>query len=511
MKKTMITAGTILLFATSLLFLSGCRNAMQQPPPEMVGPGMGVLTLSIGHENLARTIMPGNVAIGDFTHFRIVLTPGTGNTFAGGFLETVFYDDDDPTDPAPISGPIPNIPVGYWDVVITGYTGLGAFTAGAFIARFEEEDFEVEDGANTLTAVLTPIFTGGVGVTGTFQWDITAPAGTVGTIRVTPGVYPATYTEVAFYPTGTMTDLRVGNHTVVLELTNDGGIGEATITSAMQIFQNMTSIWDDLTVTPAMFLYPLEEIIFRARSGGTWNFETGVAAGITSAHFALIGIDGLGGYDIVDDIQYAFNTISVTAGVDVITGTYNMDRLEQLADAAAIYLNEAIRIMPTGTATERTAVETAINALAVNSPVTIGFDWDDHIDYGDPLVVTVGSYYEVTIEFTHETGDLEVTISIGTNFTFTNAAGGFAFDPVPTISYLSLMTGGPADGPLPVTVTVTGGTSAVVNGTSVTMTSGSFELTYSLVEIGPNSLTLFFTAIPSGRTYSVTLPLVVAP
>jgi len=484
MRKTMILAGTVLLFAASLLFLPGCQNSLQQSPG-MDDPRMGSVALAIGHERMGRTIMPDNVTE---LYLRLVFTPVDTGTSIERLAVTPTADTME-------------VPVGDWNVVITGY--LTDARTGV-VGTATVNGFEVEDtGTNTLTATLSPIASGPG--TGTFSWNITAPAGTTGTIAVA-GEGPAQP-----FGTGTgqwATAILAGNHHVTLTLANNGN--PFVITSSLQIFQNMTSIWN-LPVTEAMFLRSLEDIILGSRRTGTWNL---VSDGLTEVHFALIDIDGLGVYDI-DDIEPAFNTISATA-VPPLAGPYTLPRLAQLADATLISFAPDTVTDPTTAHVSTAAAAAALiarieNDTTVAYPTNFNFVWTADTHY--VATVTVGPY-QATVTFAAGAIDRDADGIVGIDiniagFTFANAAGGFSFDPVPTITYAALRAGtGGASTPL--LVTVTGGTSWSINGVNQGgITDYEFYINYTLVNIGTNHVTLYVTE--GGRNYSIALPLVVTP
>jgi len=478
MKKTMIFAGTVLLFAASLLFLPGCGNSMQDPP-EREEVRTGSVRLSIGHDNRARTILPDTVLASAFTDFRLVFTPGVGNTTGTAFNEHLTN----------ATGTIDDVTAGLWEVTVTGYL-TGGFATTTPIASGTGSVTVTAAGPNDLNVTINPITTVG---TGTFGWNITdAPAGTTATMALNGAPPGATIT----IPTGNWaTPVASGvDHHAILTLTHEGRT--ARISSALQIFQNMTSTWT-LPVVPAMFLRPLEDIVLGAWTGTAWDFSTD---GVQAGHFGPIGILGLGTY-ATGDIQGRFNLLSqAVTGSDIIA-EYDIPRLEQLADATLISFAPAAITNPgtphaTQAAAAATLVARALNTTVPTANVSFTFVSTHYV-----ATITVGPY-EATVTFaagaitTVATGDIDVTITIG-GFTFTDAASGFGTD-TPSVSFLDLSA----------TITVTGGTvtSARVNGGDLILTpAGTFEVTPSLVDIGENSITLYATV--GGRNYSVTIPL----
>jgi len=523
MKKTIITAGTILLFATSLLFLSGCRNAMQQPP-ETGEPGMGLVTLSLGHDGRARTIMPDPAdvtSVSNFHAFRVVFTDGTDTVSA-----TWLYTELSATNYNTIAVP----PGTSWSLVVTGYlnaTDLSAAdpTYAEPTARYASAaPFTVAPGTSTRTATLAPIVTPGSGSgEGTFSWDITAPTGATGTIAI-----PTAYPDPISVPltAGNMdgyVSVNVGaNHRVILTLNNGAG-GTAVISSSLQIFQNMESHWDP-TVTD--FIMNLTETILRSWNGTAWVF----GGGITPLHFAAMDppILGLADFDMADIVS-TFTALSSSATTVVAAPVYPVPRFQALADATRIVLFDDVTYVPdppgTGTyvqgplnaggfPTEAAAIA-AIRGLILNTPPA-----DAYIDLDEPVPnsaeVVVGTYYTAVRTFTGPivVADVTFTVTIEiAGFDFPNVPAG-SITPPATISYLALRGGpGGTPAPAPASVTVTGGaTSWSINGGDPnTIAAGAFTVAHTDVRIGSNSITLYITAGTPARNYSVTVPLVVLP
>jgi len=537
MKKTIITAGTILLFATSLLFLSGCRNAMQQPP-ETGEPGMGLVRLSLGYDDRARTIMPGNITITGFHAFSLVFSDDA--TPPVEVEETFLLSEL-------VAGNIAEVvvPAGTWSLVVTGYLNAPDLAAGNPAARYASAaPFAVSATAYSRTATLTPIITDAYGWGyGTFSWAINAPAAAAGSSIVIVG-RPA----VTFALAGEVDVPVGGDHRVILTLNNGTG-GTAVISSSLQIFQSMTSHWAP-TVDADHFIMDLTATILRSWNGTVWAFDPA----ITPAHFGamsptpILGLGGLGGPVDADDmtnIVATFNQLSTLAAAgypgttDPIPapGPYTIERLRELADATRIVRFNDVGPAPdytpgllnTGGFTTAAAARTAIAGIAMNGTP---------IDDGDTGAITLGTpnansatvvvgYYTAVRVFTGPVVaanvDFEVSIVID-GFNFTNAADGFTITPTATLSYISLREGGVADAPLPVPVTVTStpaATSWSINGGARTpIGGGSFNITYDIVRLGRNSITLYLeipavSADPGpaapARDYSVRLDLVVAP
>lgn len=429
---------------------------------------------------MARTIMPGNV---DALFLRLAFV--SAETPPHATPEVLTHD----TLSSLVTG---SIPAGDWNVTITGYLTATARTDNQPVGTFVYNDFTVNPSpaTNTLNATLSPIFDAG---TGTFTWAIGGPGS--GTISV------GSYTEPS--DSGSVT-LPAGDHTVTLALTY--GTRSLTITSALQIFQNMTSNWA-MDVTEAMFLRPIEDVILGSRRVGAWNL---VADGLTYAHFALIGINGLAGIEN-DVIQTAFNTFSATATTP-LAGPYEMGRLQQLVDAMLVSRAPGSILDPPSPHANHAAAELLIIPLPENStviePTYVGpppsghFTWTATAPYTATVAVGV---YSVPLTFAAtafppavETGTITVNITIG-DFMFVNAAAGATLGPL-SISYLALRTAS-----IPVTLGG-GGTSWSINGVA-----GGAYLTSTLVGgLGTVPITVYMTGA-TGRDYSVTVNLIVNP
>jgi len=522
MKKTMLLAGTVLLFAASLLFLPGCRNAVQQPP-ETGEPGMGLVTLSLGHDGRARTIMPDPTdvtSVSDFYAFRVVFTAGT-DTVSATWLYTELTANYNTI----------AVPPGTWSLVVTGYLDTADLSAAVPAdaeptARYASATtFTVAPGANTRTATLAPIVTSGFGSgMGTFSWDIDTLPGATGTIAIPTAVPAITPVVLGAANMDSSVLVNVGaNHRVILTLNNGAG-GTAVISSSLQIFQNMESLWEP-TVTD--FIMNLNETILRSWDGTVWAFDVD----ITPLHFAAMTppIQGLADFDMAEIVS-TFTALSyyATSPVDPdVDPAYPFARFQALADATRIVLfNDVTPADPgpgyvqgplnAGGFATAAAARTAIAGIALNgTTIDAGDTGDITLATTAPYTATVvvGTYYTAVRVFT---GPIVVT---DVTFTVTIAIAGFDFQdvaagtitPPATISYLALR-GGPGGTPAPANVTVTGATSWSINGGDQnTIAAGAFTVTYADVSIGSNSITLYITAGTPARNYSVTVPLVVLP
>lgn len=486
MKKTIIAAGTILLFATSLLFLSGCGNSLQSPP-ETGEPGMGVVTLTIGQESRSRTILP-DVALANFTHFRVVFdtpTTPTTHTWANTGGTTI--------------SSTASVAEGTWAVTVTGYLSETAFNAvpSQPAATYTRSAFVVNPAPtpNPLTVTIEPIESG---VDGFFTWAITGVPGGATIALTVDGVSVGT-TATSPLPAGVALAAGVDRR-VILTVTNAAG-DQAVVTSSMQIFGNMTSHWD-VTILPDQFLVSLTETILRSWNGTAWT----LVPAITGAHFAAMtpapGVVGLAGFDNAQ-ILGTFNLLSPVATAPPAAGEYTVVRLRQLADATRVQL-------PTGTPADfinaggfpdQAAAEAAIIALTA-APA------------GNGTAITAA-------DITWGAGNLTATVDVGpytATRTFTTAAWPYVagedvditisfvtlYDRVGTVTPGGIVAANVLGGGLPMTFTVIAGTGINQTGWSFNgyEQTGATTVTAALVagQVGYHSVTVYFEY--EGRSYS---------
>jgi len=229
--KTMRTmkggAGVLALaLAASFLFLlPGC----QAPAGPQADP-TGTVSLTIGH--VGRAIQP-NIAIGDFTGFTAVFARENHDSVI------VNFPQGETTAQA-------ELPQGVWNLTVNAL--IGSVVAATY-SRLEQ--LNVGPGFTPVTAVLSPIFTGGFG---TFSWALTVPTGTTGELTVWSvdeyGVMVGTI-DIAGYDTAFAGDpnpllwegslqLAAGAYFVRFALEHDD-YGVAALNSDLHVYQGMTS------------------------------------------------------------------------------------------------------------------------------------------------------------------------------------------------------------------------------------------------------------------------------
>lgn len=383
----MVLTGTAILVAASLLFV-GCRNAASPP----TGNETGFVSLSI--QGLGRTILPGIPS--GFDRFVLTFTGGPG----GPVVAT--WDDPTPTwINHQVSGLV-QLAVGTWDLTVTAYEYDDDYNEYLVMMMGTMSGINVVAGVITpATVTIAPI----VGGQGTFSWDISidpaiAPSVATGTMEVrnlagitvwgprsiiAPGGYYYYYIA-----------LPAGQYRVLFTLVSNSPTPETTvITEILRVYQNMDS-HAERVFNEGIFPIALLHRILGAWNGTTWDFAS---AGIQAGHFGLldnvVGVTA-GNFDTLTGL---LNTLTPQGPTPVI-GTFGLDELRVLIDAALIGVANATPAFTNAIHANWETAESAIEALVAtgtgnNSPVTFG-NWVAPESTAVP--VSIGPY-TVTVTF----------------------------------------------------------------------------------------------------------------
>ena len=225
MRKVRNASVFALMFAASLLLLSGCP--MGPSGTERAGTGTGTVSLTVERLDMTRAITP-EIDIDDFTNFRVVFSHATL------------------TAPSPRTGTLAEVTAGQvelpagagWTVTVHAYIDDDVAASGL-------NTFAVTAGDNTPVDVTLLPFTGATDQ-GTFEWALTLPDD-VGTgviivtgeapflpvIRNLPGVPVAGIWEDYI-------ELHAGDYVVEIRLTNPQG-WMAIIDMELHVYGNLTS------------------------------------------------------------------------------------------------------------------------------------------------------------------------------------------------------------------------------------------------------------------------------
>jgi len=400
MKKTMALAGITMLFVAGLLLLPGCRNAVT-PTPTV--PGTGTVTVGFG-DQIFRTILPDTV-LTDFERFDLVLTPVPTGT-------AIEIDDWD-------ENPI-NIPEGTWNLAVTAFLLDPDYyydpdpPASAFLVAARgntvgtpSANFPVYTGLNTnVTVHLTPI--DDLGYYGTFSWEIYFDSSIdAAVMRIYGTNVPAGFENfnlLAQPASLAPVPWPVGIFQVFVDLENGNGEAPTIGPIVMRVYRNLESVFDE-DFTLAYFPRTLFDMIMAAweyDNTGEWDFA---GAGITSAHFGLLGIVV---YSDLDDLIYY---------LDILTVTHvpaNAGELSALIDAAEIsFAAPDFTVFMTQAEAEEDLEDMVYDYL---NDSALTFAW---VQGATTYTVTVGvgSVYEVVFTFNRITGTVTITNAAATGYT----------------------------------------------------------------------------------------------
>ena len=365
----------LFLAACCVIFMAGCRNPLQPLQPQAE---TGILSLTIGRQDAARTILP-EFSEHLFARFELSLIPspdcGAGNV---GFP----VEDWQKGDPVTMAA-------GIWDLHIS-----------AFAADDDEYPAAkggspgipvVSGGTADRNVVLYPV----IGGEGTFSWSgISFPESVVAAHMKIARWVDWSVGET-LYDVGLVADgapvpnenpyrtLPAGQHLVIFTLYS--GCGERVeISEILHVYRNLETRLSPEAFTNFFFPISLLNMILDAWDDSAWNLDY---AGITWRHFDLL-VDGIEENDFTDIVGW-FNVLS--SDFDPPTDLYELKRM---VDAALIGVASDGTDFLDGVDWHRVAVQEAIEGL-VRNDTDIGFEWAAN---GYAVTVQVGAY-EVDIVF----------------------------------------------------------------------------------------------------------------
>ncbi|MCL2190818.1 MAG: InlB B-repeat-containing protein [Treponema sp.] len=377
----------LLLAATGLLVLSGCRNPLSPPREAAIAErGVGTLSLTIGGSGgAARTIAP--VWPGDGSlRLDLGFAPSYGCTGGNEAFSVPDWNQGDPVE----------LYAGRWDLAVRAFRVDGGVATK--IAEGSRLGIPVEPGAGTnITVALSPIRDGN----GTFIWEITILDGfeiSAGesTLAITP-VGGGTWSHSgAFSATGTMS-IPAGVYRVVFTLACANGEREnAVIRELLHVYGNMTSAFAE-TLGELHFPTSLLSIILNAINNpvhGTIQASL-YAAGVRAGHFPLLGINGVEDLGDTDFHGFLGRFDSLVAGPirgEDLANLVDAALVAELADRDRVYAN-------------RDHAETSIRGLVANGdPAGVSFAWA-----GTRSVTVAVAGFVVTIGFNTDVYDHMVT------------------------------------------------------------------------------------------------------
>ncbi|MCL2190661.1 MAG: glycoside hydrolase family 11 protein [Treponema sp.] len=389
----------ILLVASALLLLPGCRNPLDPPGRGTVtGPGTGTETrtgtfsLTINGQGLERTIMPGSPTPFDRFGLQFTDLSGRNNCFDDTLHGTSYTIDLD---------------AGNWRLDVTAYLPGDMTPVASGRLNFTVTPGQTVGG----NVALSPIEN--AGYYGTFSWNIILrPYIEDSIVYARMAIWRISGGDETDWGTfyfvdewnlgdgsttenpGEFDDMPAGQYRVTFTLMNNHW-EEAVIHEILHVYRDMES---DFTqeFTLAHFPVSLRRYILSAwdSESQSWDFDT---VGITVGHFSHLGIVGVNpdNFHATDrtGIIYWFNVVQSTAGTP--------HNLEALVDAALIRMAFPNELINAENFPDQPSVKSAI-AGHVRNRSSIQFDWsqsDPGYDHPNTVAVTVGDSYSITITF----------------------------------------------------------------------------------------------------------------
>ena len=241
MKKT-FTKNFILL-AIALVF-AACQNPSD--PSIYMAPGTGLVSLTIGNVNTARTILP-DPKLSDFAVIELGFTPS-----GGGVAETF---DRTNANPSVSIGLAP----GTYNLVVTAYADSGKTLAAA---QGSASGIVVNAGAITPAAVtLQATFGGG---NGTFSWNITSPTGVTSAAMIITPINGTTGLPETITITSGVTGSRPltsGEYRVAFSLRDNLG-RTAELMEILHVYRNLTSSFTHVFKADNFHFLRVRQVIF---------------------------------------------------------------------------------------------------------------------------------------------------------------------------------------------------------------------------------------------------------
>ena len=382
-----------LVFAASvLLFTAGCHNPLLQD--RQGDQATGTVLLTLGSGTAARTILPDAPVLAGIYKLRVVLQHTTNALYS--------YDEFWDTDRNIF---MRELAVGTWDLDVYAYAEVEGL--GPVVVAQGSRQVEVLEGRTTPAPIeLSPVGDAGQG---TFEWDITLPAGVTARmeIRNQDGGVVVPWAVLTLDSDNVASDstlLASGTYLVIFELTKNGEILE--LTEVLHVYRHLTSLFSD-EITEERFPQSLLAIMADAWDGSAFDGIT-----INHNHFAALEIRGV----TVANLEYLLESFGEFIG-NAFPAT--ADALAALVDAALIdVLGHDPTFTFAGTHAGQAAVETAIRDRVRddwNDTYIDDFSWANApVDWGnadDVLTVSIGGH-EVEIMFTADQATVDtVTIT----------------------------------------------------------------------------------------------------
>jgi|GEM_PF-3461590 len=369
----------VLLAACCAIFLAGCQNPLRSLQTEENQAEMGTLSLTIGGQGTARTILP-QLSPDHFARFHLEFTPSPDCDASNGRFTVWSWQHGQPIELA----------VGIWDLRIDAFTDDSDSQA---TAQGELSSIRVTLGETIDRSVaLSPVISG----EGTFSWwGIHFPQSVV-----------SAYMEIAEWVNWNVGEvlhnvelvawgtpvhgkpyrtLPAGQYIVIFTLYSgwDYPKERVEISKILHVYRNLET--ELATDTFADFVFPISllDMIFGALipdwTGWRWNFAD---AGITWGHFALL-VDG-----VRED-----NFADIVGWFDVLSSQFrppsSLHELKILVDAALIGIaSNDVGFRNAGNYQHMGKAEVAITELARNG-TAITFDWTAG---NDRVTVGIGPY-----------------------------------------------------------------------------------------------------------------------
>lgn len=401
----MIMAGTVMLFAVSLLFLPGCRN-VATPEIPVAQARTGTLALTLSEQDIARAILPPDISLGSFGRFNLAFTPvGTPPVPNTGF--------NVPWTSA-TGNPAIVLEVGTWNLVVTAYPTPAATVPAAMGTA--TGIVITQDLAATRTVDLRPIVDG----TGTFSWaisfinDVNVRSATMFITPVTGNTSASTIQLVVdgVIQVGATSNLNLGAglYQVHIEMEHFEGEQVTIAPQYLRIYQNLASSFV-YAISERHFPVTVQNWILRSwgyTQAGQWGFA---ARNVTYEHFNFVGIDGVTATNF-NYLVPAFNRLAGTfrrPGRDAAGQNLDADialrELRDMVDAALIEIETVNGFLPYPQHPHhetRTDLENTVTSFIENASA-IGFNWSLGTDTATPphnlytITVSVGAIYQTVI------------------------------------------------------------------------------------------------------------------
>ena len=362
-----------LAVACLLMVLTGCQNPFQPSSEPSAAGDTGTLSLSIGRQDIARTITPETM--NDFARFNLDFVP---NWCSWNNAPYNTYWAENANDTIELA-------VGTWNLTVTALVqgpGGGPLVEAATgsLSNIVITGNEPTEG----NVILAPI----AGYTGTFRWNIGFNEASIVTARMEITRIHAFSDEpygIFYFVGGTgeqvdaddYMELPTGQFRVTFVLTDNQG-NPAALTAILHVYRYMESVFSE-TFTAAHFQVPLEDRILAAWDGIQWNL---VAHGIAARHLYLVGIRGVDegnfGY-----IVNRFNSLRATTPTP-----FGLADLKILTDAALIAIGSESQEFLSANYESQDEAEAAIAAFVRNG-TTVTFNWTET---SDTVVANIGGH-----------------------------------------------------------------------------------------------------------------------